>query len=196
LGAADSIPGLVEDNLAANGGEKLTSGDDRRERVLRFTERFGSVLVDSGLPRMPAWIFAALLATDSASLTSAELCELLQVSPAAISGGARYLIGVGMLRREGQPGSSRHHYRIPEGVWDDVMGDRNRVLERYTASFREGVELLGADTPAGARMAESVDYFEFVSAELPAILAKWQAHKALVKGASATQDGRSAPERR
>jgi hypothetical protein len=27
-------------------------------------------------------------------------------------------------------------------------------------------------------MAESVDYFEFVSAELPAILAKWQEHKA------------------
>ena len=51
------------------------------------------------------------------------------------------------------------------------------VLERWTAAFREGADLLGADTPAGARMAESVDYFEFVSAELPAILAKWQEHK-------------------
>jgi hypothetical protein len=167
-----------------DGGEKLTSDSDndsdgdRRARVLRFTERFGSVLVESGLPRMPAWIFAALLATDSASLTSAELCDLLQVSPAAISGGARYLIGVGMIRREGQPGSNRHHYRVPDDVWDDVLKDRNRILERWTAAFRDGADLLGADTPAGARMAESVDYFEFVSGELPAILAKWQEHKA------------------
>jgi len=180
-------------------GDELTGeqGDvDRRERVLRFTERFGSVLVESGVPRMPAWIFAALLATDSGSLTSAELCDLLQVSPAAISGGARYLIGVGMIRREGQPGSNRHHYRVPDDVWDFLFRDRDRVLERFTATFRAGVGLLGADTPAGARMSESVDYFEFVSAELPAILAKWQAHKAAVNSVSAGPDGRPAPERR
>jgi len=156
----------------------LTSNEDRRARVLRFTERFGSVLVDSGLPRMSAWIFAALLAIDSGSMTSAELCELLQISPAAVSGAARYLIGVGMIRREGQPGSNRHHYRIPEDVWDDVFKDRDRILERWTAAFREGIDLLGADTPAGTRMAGSVDYFEFVSGELSAVLAKWQEHKA------------------
>lgn len=177
----------------------MVSGRDEgdwRERVLRFTERFGSVLVDSGLPRMPAWIFAALLATDSGSLTSAELCELLQVSPAAISGGARYLIGVGMIRREGQPGSNRHHYRVPDDIWDDVLKDRNRILDRWTAAFREGADLLGPDTPAGARMAESVDYFEFVSAELPSILAKWQERKASTSSVTAAPDGRSAPERR
>lgn len=153
-------------------------GDGRRGRALRFVERFGSVLVESGLPRMPAWIFAALLASDSGSLTSAELCELLAVSPAAVSGGARYLIGVGMIIREGQPGSSRHYYRVPDDVWDGVLADRNRILERWTEAFREGADLLGVDTPAGARMADSVDYFKFVSGELPAILAKWQEHKA------------------
>jgi DNA-binding transcriptional regulator GbsR (MarR family) len=152
--------------------------DDRRARVLRVTERFASVLVESGLPRMPARIFAVLLATDSGSLTSAQLCDLLQASPAAISGGARYLIGVNMIRRAGEPGSNRHHYQIPEDIWDGVFKDRDRILERWTATFREGVDLLGADTPAGARMAGSVDYFEFMSAELSKVVAKWQEHKA------------------
>jgi hypothetical protein len=187
-------------------GDQISDGGDRRARVLRFVERFGSVLVESGLPRMPAWIFAALLATDSGSLTSAEMCDLLQVSPAAISGGARYLIGVGMIRREGQPGSNRHHYRVPQDVWDSVFRDRDRILERWTAAFKDGVDLLGAETPAGARMADSVDYFEFVSGELPAILAKWQEHKAstsrsggtrgVVPPGSAPPDGESASERR
>jgi DNA-binding transcriptional regulator GbsR (MarR family) len=55
----------------------------------RFIERFASVMEESGIPRMPARVFAALLATDSGRLTSSELAELLQVSPAAVSGAVR-----------------------------------------------------------------------------------------------------------
>jgi len=40
------------------------------------------------------------------------------------------------------------------------------------------MDLVGRDTPAGARMADSVQYFEFVSAELPRVQARWQEYKA------------------
>ncbi len=148
------------------------------EAVGKFIERFASVLVEAGIPRMPARVFAALLAQDSARLTAAELSDRLRASPAAVSGGVRYLIGVGMVRREGEPGSRRHHYRIPDNVWDELVRGRDRIMERWTAALREGIDLLGADTPAGARMADSVDYFEFVTAELPRVVARWQEHKA------------------
>jgi DNA-binding transcriptional regulator GbsR (MarR family) len=59
--------------------------------VGRFVERFAAILEDSGVPRMPARVFVGLLATDSGSLTAAELAERLQASPAAISGAVRYL---------------------------------------------------------------------------------------------------------
>src|SRR5579859_84598 len=140
-----------------------------RAAVGRFVERFASVLVEAGIPRMPARVFAALLAAESARLTAEELSTQLKVSPAAVSGGVRYLIGVGMVRREGEPGSRRYHYLVPDNVWDELLRGRDRVLERWTAALREGIDLLGPDTPAGARMADSVDYFEFVSAELPRI---------------------------
>jgi predicted transcriptional regulator len=149
-----------------------------KEGMLGFIERFASVLVLAGIPRMPARVFAALFASDSARLTAAELTELLQASPAAISGGVRYLVGIGMVLREGQPGSRRNHYRVPANVWDEVMKTRDRVLERWTTVMREGVDLLGADTPAGIRMADSVEYFEFVSSELPMLVARWQGRKA------------------
>ena len=149
-----------------------------RAAVGKFIEQFASVLVEAGIPRMPARVFAALLAEDSGKLTAAELSEQLQASPAAVSGGVRYLIGVGMVRREGEPGSRKHHYRVPENVWDEVVTSRDRVLERWTTVLREGIALLGPDTPAGARMADSVDYFEFVSAELPRVIARWQERKA------------------
>jgi DNA-binding transcriptional regulator GbsR (MarR family) len=158
----------------------------------RFVERFASVLVEAGIPRMPARVFAALLATDSGRLTAAELSEQLQASPAAVSGGVRYLIGVGMVRREAEPGSRRHHYRVPDHVWDEVVTGRDRLMARWTAVLREGIEIVGAATPAGERMADSVQYFEFVSAELPRVLARWQEHKAALDHAAETgQDARS-----
>ena len=158
------------------------SGPERDPAAVgRFIERFASVGGAAAIPRWPPRVFAALLATDSGRLTAAELSEQLQASPAAVSGGVRYLIGVGMVTREGEPGSRRHHYRVPDHVWDELITGRDRLMTRWTAVLREGIALVGADTPAGARLADSVEYFEFVSAELPRVLARWQEHKAALE---------------
>jgi predicted transcriptional regulator len=156
----------------------LASAAPNGEAVSRFVERFASVLVEAGIPRMPARVFAALFATDSGRLTAAELSEQLQASPAAVSGGVRYLIGVGMVSREGEPGSRRHHYRVPDSVWDEVISGRDRLMARWAAVLRDGIDIVGADTPAGARLSDSVQFFEFVSADLPGVLARWRERKA------------------
>ena len=95
----------------------------RRREASRFIEDFASALIEMGVPRMPARVFAALLTTDSGRLTAAELAARLQVSPAAVSGAVRYLIQVGMVRRESEPGSRRHYYRAPNNVWDEAHRD-------------------------------------------------------------------------
>ena len=145
--------------------------------VRQFIQRFGSLLADAGMPRMPARIFAALLTTDSSRLTAEELAGLLQVSPAAVSGGVRYLIQVGLVSRETEPGSRRHVYRMPENVWHEVLRVRDRIMMRWADTMRGGAEVLGPGTPAGARLAESALYFEFVSKELPALLDRWEDFK-------------------
>ena len=153
-----------------------------QEAVRRFVERLASALTEAGIPRMPARVFAVLLTTDCSRLTAAELAAKLDASPAAVSGGVRYLIQVGLVSRESAPGSRRHHYRVPDDVWDEVIRLRDRLMARWAAVMRDGVELLGADTPAGGRMAESARYFEFVSAELPQVVAKWREYKAALDG--------------
>jgi hypothetical protein len=67
---------------------------------------------------------------------------------------------------------------VPDNVWDEVISSRDRLMARWTAVLRDGIKLLGADTPAGARRADSVRYFEFVSAELPQVLARWRERNA------------------
>ena len=150
--------------------------------VRQFVERFASLLADSGMPRMPARIFVALLTADTSRLTAEELAGLLRVSPAAVSGGVRYLVQVGLVSRETEPGSRRHVYRMPDNVWHEMLRVRDRIMMRWADTMRGGAEVLGPGTPAGARLAESALYFEFVSKELPALLDRWEDYKTAHQG--------------
>ena len=171
--AAAARPGDVED--APRRDDDAVDREDRDEKAVgRFVEDLASALTEMGVPRMPARVFAALLTTDSGRLTAADLATNLQVSPAAVSGAVRYLMQIGMVRRESEPGSRRHYYRAPDNVWDEVIGIRDHLMARWTGVLREGVEVLGPDTPAGERVAESVRFFEFVSHELPSVIRKWR----------------------
>lgn len=142
--------------------------------VRRFLEHFAATLADAGMPRMPARVFAALLADDSARLTAAELADRLGVSPAAISGAVRYLVQLDLVVRESEPGSRRDYYRLLDDVWYEAALSRDRMLPRWEGVAREGMAALGTDTPAGARMAETLAYFEFIQTEVPAVLKRWR----------------------
>ena len=150
--------------------------------VRRFIEDFAQALTEMGVPRMPARVFVALVTSDPGRLSAAELAATLHASPAAMSGAVRYLVELGLIRREGEPGSRRHYYRVPDDVWGEIISIRNRAMARWTAVLREGVPVLGADTPAGVRIADSARFFEFVSGELPLVIARWQDRKAALDG--------------
>jgi DNA-binding transcriptional regulator GbsR (MarR family) len=163
----------------------MTSVPDRpdssagpKDPLFGYIERFSSVLVTAGIPAMPARVFVALLVTDSGRLTAAELAGRLRVSPAAVSGAVRYLIQLGLVHKEREPGSRRDYYRMPDDVWNDMFRLRDQVMQRWEALIREGIELLGPGTPAGARLAEHATFFEFVSRELPEVLKRWDEYQA------------------
>lgn len=120
--------------------------------VSRFVERFAAQLADAGMQRMPARIFAALLASESGALTSAELGAQLKVSPAAISGAVRYLAQVNMVTREREPGSRRDRFRVHSDQWYEALTSRDMVIKRWEDALREGVANLGPDSPQGQRL--------------------------------------------
>ncbi|MDH6451757.1 MULTISPECIES: MarR family transcriptional regulator [unclassified Streptomyces] len=147
------------------------------EAVSKFVEGFAAQLVEAGMQRMPARVFAALLSSDEGSMTSAELGEQLQISPAAVSGAVRYLAQTHMVSREREPGSRRERYRVHGDQWYEALTNREAVLKRWEVALREGVSSLGADTPAGRRMAETLAFFEFVEGEVAAMMERWRAHR-------------------
>ncbi|KAA6218380.1 GbsR/MarR family transcriptional regulator [Streptomyces filamentosus] len=153
----------------------MTRSDE--EAVSRFVERFAAEMTEAGMQRMAARVFAALLASENASLTSAELAEQLVISPAAVSGAIRYLTQVGMVAREREPGTRRERYVLHNEIWYETFTRRDQVLTRWEKVLREGADTLGPDTAAGARTAETADFFAFLQDEMTSMLDRWRERK-------------------
>jgi DNA-binding transcriptional regulator GbsR (MarR family) len=147
--------------------------------VSRFIERFALTLLDSGVPRMPARAFVAILASDTGYLTASELARVLNVSPAAVSGAVRYLTQVGLIVRERDPGERRDHYRLHDDTWYDAMIRREELLVRWQNDLVAGIEAVGSDTPAGERLEETRRFFAFLHQEVPKMLDKWREVRAV-----------------
>lgn len=154
------------------------------ESVSRFVEHFAAQLVEAGVPRMPARVFAALLASDTGALTSVELGERLQISPAAVSGAVRYLAQVHLVSREREPGSRRERYRVHSDQWYEAITNREVIIKRWEDGLRDGVVALGADTPAGRRLAETLAFFEFMGSEIQEMMGRWRVERERLFGTS------------
>ena len=155
----------------------LESAADR-EDLLRFVERFAMALTEIGLPRMPARVFAYVLADDAERYTAAELASGLRVSPAAISGAVRTLVAMRLLGREREPGARVDTYRVYDhDLWGMITVQRSQMIEPFEQLAAEGVELLGADSPGGRRLRETQEYYAFFRRKLLEILDEWHEYR-------------------
>ena len=143
-----------------------------------FVERMGGALTSAGLARLPSRIFAALLADPDGRMTSAELGAALHVSPASVSGAVRYLDGVGMIRREREPGSRRDVFVVDDDAWRDTLLHADRVYLPMIAELDRALAALPDDDPARRRIAISREFLGFVTEEMTAMSQRWQARLA------------------
>ena len=130
------------------------------------------------MPRLAARVFAQLLADDDGRMTSTELTESLGVSPAAISGAIRYLAHAMLIGKERERGSRRDVYVVQTDAWHTAMLSRDRLLSQMESSVRDGVDAVGPDTRAGRRLRLTVEYFDYLFAQMESIRTGWEERKA------------------
>ena len=167
------VPQLSRDDAS---GKRRPDAPDRAHADV--VEHLGGALADAGLARLPARVFAALMAQEDGRLTSAELASLLDVSPAGVSGAVRYLTQVRMIRRERERGSRRDVYVVMDDAWHDVLMQRDQIYAPILTALLEARGALGPDTRAGERMQLSVEFLEFVTREMGGIAERWDEYKA------------------
>jgi DNA-binding transcriptional regulator GbsR (MarR family) len=146
------------------------STDEQRHR---FVERMGGALTSAGMIRLPARIFAALLIDEDGRMTAAEIAASLGVSPAAVSGGVRYLDGVGMVRRERERGSRRDIFVVDDDAWHDAMLHADQIYAPMQAALRRAIDELPRDDPAYRRLRLSEEFISFLLSELGSINDRW-----------------------
>jgi hypothetical protein len=189
LGYAEIARGLgrptstVTREVARNGGARAYRADRaqraarRRARrtvppqpaqaadaVREFADRFAALMVETGLPRTAARVFATLITTDSGALTSADLVARLRVSPASVSKAVGYLEGLELIRRE--RAGRRELYLIEDDVWLHTWMTSARTQAMWADAARQGTDLLGASTRAGARLEQMTRFFARLSDDM------------------------------
>lgn len=152
--------------------------DEGHDALLRVVERLGLILTEAGLPRMPARVFAYVLAHDADRYTARDLAEGLRVSPAAISGAVRLLVQAGLLDKGREPGSRSDHYRIyDDDVWAAIGLQRIPLLRRWEQIVAEAAEQLPRDSRGKRRLRETQAYYRFIEEEFPRLMERWRERK-------------------
>ncbi|MCZ4119829.1 MarR family transcriptional regulator [Streptomyces sp. H39-S7] len=109
-----------------------------------------------------ARVLVCLYTTDEGCLTAAELVQRLQVSPASISKAITFLDSQGLIRRE-RDERRRERYVVDDDVWYQAMISSVRSNAQIIDTARQGVGVLGRDTPAAARLENIARFLDFVS---------------------------------
>ncbi|MFJ5779566.1 helix-turn-helix domain-containing protein [Streptomyces sp. NPDC093094] len=138
-----------------------THGRDS-EAVRQYEEVFTTLLMQQGLPKMMSRVLTCLFVTDEGSLTAAELVERLQVSPASISKSVAFLETQGLIRRV-RDERRRERYLVDNDVWYQSMIAAAHSNAALAETARQGVNVLGPDTPAAVRLENIARFVDFVS---------------------------------
>ncbi|MDL5155700.1 helix-turn-helix domain-containing protein [Actinomycetospora sp. Odt1-22] len=116
----------------------------------------------AGLPRTASRVLANLYTAGAGGLTAAELARDLSVSPASISKAVTLLERQSQIRRE-RDGHRRDRYLVDDDVLYRSATASARATAHLGALAREGLDVLGADTAAGARLAATAAGAELVA---------------------------------
>ena len=142
-----------------------------------LAERIASSLADVGNARLPSRVFAALLVDDDGRMTSAELAAFLHVSPAALSGAVRFLIPMGLIRRERERGSRRDVYVVDDDAWHGLMLRRDQMYAPIKAALTTSITTLGPDSPTHSRLVLTRDFLTFIEDHYRDIARAWELRK-------------------
>ncbi|MEU0271799.1 helix-turn-helix domain-containing protein [Streptomyces sp. NPDC006307] len=161
------------------------------EAVREYEETFTTLFMQQGLPKMTARVLTCLFTTDAGSLTASELVQRLQVSPASVSKSVAFLESQGLLRRERDDERRRERYVVDNDVWYQSTMAAARSSAQLAEVARQGVGILGPDTPAAARLENIARFTDFIGETIAR--AAEQAREVLFTGTETVPEGTAEP---
>jgi DNA-binding transcriptional regulator GbsR (MarR family) len=173
-------------------GPQPPQADGRDAEALHeYEETLTTLFMQQGLPKTMARVLTCFFITDAGSLTASELVQWLQVSPASISKAVKFLESQGLVRRE-RDERRRERYIADEEVFYQSMIAAARANAELAETARQGVSILGQDTPAATRLENIARFLDFVGESITR--AAEQARDVLTTKPEATPEGSAGPD--
>jgi DNA-binding transcriptional regulator GbsR (MarR family) len=159
----------------------------RAERLL--VEEYGLLFEEMGGTRMEGRVMAWLLLAEPPEQSLTEIAQGLGVSKAAVSTSARGLLQSRAVERVSEPGQRGDYYRAVPGKLESVLHlDHINALGRLVD---RSLELVGGKDQTQSNYAllrEMREFIDFLEAEVPGLVSRWQAHRAAAQAQAAGGD--------
>jgi DNA-binding transcriptional regulator GbsR (MarR family) len=139
-----------------------------------FIEGFALKLNESGMQRMAARVFAALLIAPGGGLTAREIAETLGVSAGAVSGATSYLTRTGLVERTRAPRERVDRYDVKGNTWAEHMATETELFHILASWLDKGASAVAGDSDAVHRLEMTRDFFDFMADEMPRLVERWQ----------------------
>jgi hypothetical protein len=161
-------PGDRESGTGYDHTSDVLPDKDTRE----FSDELAALLDAAGFPLMPARTLMALLTSPTGELTADQISEVLDVSPAAVSGAIRYLQSVQVLRVGSLPGTRRRKYALASN-WYTATLTRLSLYDEFSGLAQHRPPSIGPGTLAGRRVQEMAEFYAFLNRKFPELLSEW-----------------------
>jgi DNA-binding transcriptional regulator GbsR (MarR family) len=155
-----------------------------------FIEAMARVL-GAGMPPMAGRMWAYLAICEPPERTAEEIAARLRASRGSISGMARLLENIGLVRRGTKPGDRREYFSVPPDA-ARLLIEKSTQQMRLARKILDGGLALIADRPAEsqARLRDLRDAYAFFEREWPTLLERYHHGNGTDANASA-QDERT-----
>src|SRR5215470_6848618 len=134
-----------------------------RKRLLDWVERVATFFAEHyGLPPITGRIIGWLMVCDPPEQSPAQIAAAINASRASLTTNMRLLIASGLVHRLTRAGGRTAYYRIDDDMWQKVIQRRIASMMSFSEIARDGIDLLGTDSPRAARIRAAHDFFEWL----------------------------------
>ncbi|MGN9784185.1 GbsR/MarR family transcriptional regulator [Nonomuraea sp. ZG12] len=134
------------------------SGQQQRERLLRWVERVAAFCVEEwGLPPITGRILGWLMICDPAEQSAGQVAEAIEASRASLTSNMRFLTAIGLVKKVRRPGDRTAYYRIEDDAWQKVIQRKLESLSAFGEIADEGLDIAGGEGHRAERIKAAHD---------------------------------------
>ncbi|GAA1752966.1 helix-turn-helix domain-containing protein [Streptomonospora arabica] len=131
------------------------SGSPGWEDTLAWVERVATIFSADGIPPIAGRTLGWLMICDPPEQSAGQISTAIGASRASLTTNLRMLTTMELVSRRTRAGERTVYYRVDDDAWYKVVQRQIAGVASYVEVARDGMDLVGPDSPRAARVRES-----------------------------------------